>query len=293
MPSIAATLHNDPGCPWGYSAWPDLTVLRWRYGTQLDWRLVLIGLAETNERYVKAGYTPARMASNAMFRRRYGMPFGTAPRERVLGTGRACRAIVAVRRSQPALEWDALRALQFGWFTTDLVLDEDAGIAAALHAGAPSVDVDAVLALLDDPAVEEAYQADRAETRSAAGSPTEAQGKTATTDGPVRYTAPSLVLRTEDGRSLEAGGFQSLEAYDVLLANLDPGLVRRAPAADAVEAVAAFPHGLTTAEVAALLQPHPLTERDLDAAEDALLSAAADGAVTRTPLGHDALWRAA
>ena len=46
-------------------------------------------------------------------------------------------------------------------------------------------------------------------------------------------------------------------------------------------------------EVAALLQPHPLTERDLEAAEDALLTAAAEGALTRTPLGHDALWRAA
>lgn len=287
---LAVTLHNDPGCPWGYSAWPDLTVLRWRYGAGLDWRLVLIGLAETNERYVRAGYTPARMASNVLFRRRFGMPFGTAPRARVLGTGRACRTIVAVRRTQPDQEWAALRALQFGWFTSDLVLDEDEGIATALRAGAPSVDVAAVMALLDDPEVEADYQRDREEARSAAGSPTEAQGKAANTDGEVRYTAPSLVVRTEDGRQLEAGGFQSLEAYDVLFANLDPTLPRRGVATDVVEAVGAFDHGLTTAEVAALMTPG-LAERDLEAAEVALLAAAADGALTRTPVGHDAVWR--
>lgn len=90
-----------------------------------------------------------------------------------------------------------------------------------------------------------AYEADRALARTAAGTPTEWQGKAAATDGPVRSTAPSLVFRAGE-RCLEAGGFQSLEAYDVSLANLDTTLERRPAAASAVEAVAAFPDGLTT-----------------------------------------------
>ena len=49
----------------------------------------------------------------------------------------------------------------------------------------------------------------------------------------MRYTAPSLKLRNRQGVTLEAGGFQSFEAYDVLVANLDQTLSRRAPADDA------------------------------------------------------------
>jgi len=37
-------------------------------------------------------------------------------------------------------------------------------------------------------------------------------------DGVVRYTAPSILFESADGRRLEAGGFQPLEAYDVLIA---------------------------------------------------------------------------
>src|SRR5438874_601141 len=69
--------------------------------------------------------------------------------------------------------------------------------------------------------VARAFEADRDETRSAAGSPTEFQGKSANYDGRVRYTAPSVKFTAGD-RTLEAGGFQPVEAYDVLIANLDP-----------------------------------------------------------------------
>ena len=54
--------------------------------------------------------------------------------------------------------------------------------------------------------------------------PTEFQDKHANTDGRVRYTAPSIRFTNEQGVTLEAGGFQSFEAYDVLVANLDQSL---------------------------------------------------------------------
>src|SRR4051794_7442321 len=155
------------------------------------------------------------------------MPFATQPRARVSATGLACRAIVATRLRAPEFEHAAFRALQFGWFTTPLVLDDPDDVAAALER-VEGLDVAAILRTPDDPEVERAYQADRAAARSAAGSPTEAQGRAAQTDGDVRYTAPSLIFEC-DGRRLEAGGFQPIEAYDVLLANLAPRLERRAP----------------------------------------------------------------
>ena len=41
---IEVTHFTHPGCPWAYSAWPGHTTLRWRYGVQLRWTLVVIGL---------------------------------------------------------------------------------------------------------------------------------------------------------------------------------------------------------------------------------------------------------
>ena len=284
---IRVDCFSDPGCPWGYSANPALAVLRWRYGNQLDWRLVAIGLTESGRQYEQRGYTPVMMAHGNRRFRRFGMPFAIEPRERVLGTGRACRAIVGARQAAPEREWAVYRALQFAWFNTTLTLDEDDGIASALRS-VDGLDVPAVMASIDSDAVSHAYEADRAEARRAAGTPTEFQGKSAATDGPVRYTAPSLVL-SKDGRRLEAGGFQPVEAYDVLIANLDPTLSRRGPVEDVGEALDFFPDGLTTQEVAELMRAGN-DSTDRDAAEAALVEMAAAGGVARTTLGDDALW---
>jgi protein-disulfide isomerase-like protein with CxxC motif len=293
---IEVIYFNDPGCPWGYSVSPALAVLRWRYGAQLRWRLVTIGLAEDPERYVQSGYTPARSSlGQLMFRERYGMPFAVAPRARVLATSRACRAIVATRLLDPARELQALRALQLGWFTTTLLLDEDGGIAAALGR-VEGLDVGAVVATIEDPRVIEAYEADKRETREAEGGPTHFQGKARQTDGPVRYSAPSLLFATggepQNARRLEAGGFQTIEAYDVLIANLDPTLEREPPPADPLGALERFPEGLVTQEVAAIMAQGN-NPPDRIAAERALVELVGEGRARREPLGDDALWRPA
>jgi hypothetical protein len=219
------------------------------------------------------------------------MPLSTGPRRRIPGTSRACRAIVATRLSDPDREYAAFRALQFGWFTTTLVLDEDADIAEALTR-VPGLDVDSVVGAIDDPAVVEAYEADRAEARTAAGGPTEFQGKAANSDGKVRFTAPSVVFETGDGRRIEAGGFQPVEAYDVAVANLDPAMPRRQAPDDPLEALAELPWGLTTQEVAAIMA-RGNDAPDRAAAEDALIELVAAGSAVRAPLGNDALWLAA
>jgi predicted DsbA family dithiol-disulfide isomerase len=285
---ISLTHYSDPGCPWAYSANPALTVLRWRYGDQLVWRHVMIGLSETPERYERLGFTPRTQAQGYRRFRARGMPFATEPRPRMVGTGRACRAIVATRLRSPELEFSAFRALQSAWFTTPLVLDEDAVIAEVLS-GVEALDADVVVAAIEDSATEEAYQADRAAARTAAGGPTEAQGRSANSDGAVRFTAPSVVFETEDGRRLEAGGFQPLEAYDVCLANLDPTLDRRPPATDVAELLAEFPWGITTREVA-LCMAERLDPPDDAAAEDALIEARAADQAIRHGVGNGAIW---
>jgi predicted DsbA family dithiol-disulfide isomerase len=286
---VAATLYSDPACPWAYSASPALRVLEWRYREQLRWRLVLIGLTEDASQYEARGYTPQRAALGQLRYRRYGMPLAPSPKARISATARACRACVAARLLDPGSEWRVFRALALANFTTGLVLEDDAQLADVL-AGVPGIPAREIVARLDSEAVSEAYERDRAEARTAAGSPAELQGKTAASDGPVRYTAPSVVFE-RDGRRLEAGGFQPVEAYDVLVANLDPTLDREPVPPSPLPLLQHFADGLTTQEVAALLAEgnDPPDRRD---AEAALIELAAAGQAVRTPLGDDALWLA-
>jgi len=287
--SVDVTHFSDPGCPWAWSASPALAVLQWRYGDQLAWRHTMIGLTEHGSEYEQRGYTGEGMALGYRSFRMRGMPFAVAPRGRVHGTGPMCRVVVAARLRDPELEWPVFRALQFAQFTTTLALDDPEGLEAAL-AWLPGADAAALVAASTDPETEAAFAADRAAARSAAGSPTEFQGKSATTpQGEIRFTAPSLVFEAPDGRRLEAGGFQPVEAYDVCIANLDRTLERRPPAEDPAVILPEFPAGLTTAEVAAVMAPGN-TPPDPDAAEDALIATVAAGGAERRPFGNDALW---
>jgi len=288
---IQATLYSDPACPWAYSESPALRVIDWRYGDQLDWRMVLIGLTEDASHYAERGYTPLRGAvGHAMFRSRYGMPFSPAPKARLSGTSRACRVVVAARLDHPGIEWRVFRALQLANFTTPLLLDDDEQLVDALR-GVPGIDAHAVVARIDDPDVVQAYERDKRETRSAAGSAAELQGKTRITDGPVRFTAPSVVF-SENGTSLVAGGFQPVEAYDVLVANLDPTLRREPPPETPEPLLERFADGLVTQEVAALMASGN-DRPDRAAAEAALLELVVAGRAVREPLGDDALWTTA
>jgi predicted DsbA family dithiol-disulfide isomerase len=284
---IRATLYTDAACPWAYSASPALRVLEWRFRSQLDWRLVMIGLRDEPS---SAPYDPARVARRyGVFRDRYGMPFAPSAKERAAATGRGCRAVVAARLLDPGSEWRVLRGLQLANFTTTLLLDDDERIRAALRE-VPGLDADAIVARLDDDDVGAAYEADKAEARRAAGTAAEAQAKTSTSDGPVRFTAPSVVFEREGVRFV-AGGWQPVLAYDVLLANLDPTLQRTSPPESAEPLLDFFPDGLTTAEVAALLADGPDCVADLSGAEQALAELLVDGRAERVPLGQDAIWR--
>lgn len=290
MATVVAHRFTDPGCPWAYSFRPAHTRLLWRFGEQIDWGLTLIGLAETGADYEARGYTPeGRAVDQRKFQRRFGMPF-IYPLKRIAGTSRACRAIIGAREIAPELGERALRALEFLHFTTTRLLDEDSDLAAVLGS-VPGLDGESIVAAIDSPEILRLYEQDRAFARSAEGAPVHVQNRHATTDGPVRYTAPSVVFEDSEGRRIEVGGFQPFEAYDTALANLDPSLSRRPPPQTAAEVLHAFPDGLTTAEAAAVLRPSELEDADLPAAVEQLVALAGGGAADYEPLGADAIWR--
>jgi protein-disulfide isomerase-like protein with CxxC motif len=290
---IVAWHFSDPACPWAYSSRPAIARVRWRFGDQLDWRLVMIGLSETAERYEQAGYTPARMVTgHRKFERRFGMPFGSGVKSRLAPSSRACRAVVAAREESMELGYAALRAIQLMQFTTPGLLDDDDDLRAALEQ-VDGLDAAAIVARIDDPEIVAIYEDDKARTRSAEGRPTHVQNRHSSSDGPVRYTAPSVIFEMPDGRWLEVGGFQPFESYDNALANLEPTLERRPTPERAADAVLAYPVGLTTAEVASIMRPSDLEDADQHAAERELIAAVDVGELVMEPMGTDALWRPA
>jgi protein-disulfide isomerase-like protein with CxxC motif len=287
---IHATLYTDAGCPWAYSANPALRVLEWRFREQLSWRLVMIGLREEASEAAIRTYSPERAIERWRFyEERYGMPFATKAKERPSGTGRGCRAVIAAGMIDPRSEWVVFRALQIANFTTALYLDDAESIRSGLRSVA-GIDADRLVDMIDDDEVVAEYERQRSAAGAARGTASEAQGKTAMSDQQVRYTAPSVVFR--NGRhTAEAGGWQPLLAYDVILANLDASL-DRTPSPESIEALFGyFPLGLTTAEVAQLLADGPDPAPDIAETRDALQTPAAGGTVRRVPLGSDALWR--
>jgi protein-disulfide isomerase-like protein with CxxC motif len=264
-------------------------VLEWRYRDQLSWRLVMIGLRERPSEAAIRAFDPQRaLARWRVFEERYGMPFGHTPKGRATGTGCGCRAVVAAGMLEPGGEWVVFRALQLANFTSDLCLDDAESIREAL-AGVPSIDVNRIVERIDDEDVVAEYERQLDEVRSAAGTPAEAQGKTAVADGRVRFTAPTLVFRLDE-RSAVAGGWQPLLAYDVLLANLDPTLDLTPPPESPAPLLEFFPAGLTTAEVALLLADGPDPIPDLALTESLLAELVEDGRASRLPLGEGSLW---
>lgn len=286
---IEATLYTDAGCPWAYSANPALRVLEWRFRDQLSWRLVTIGLREHASDAAVRVYDPERaLARWRVFEERYGMPFATEPKMRAAGTGRGCRAVVAAALVEPGSEWRVLRELQIANFTGSVYLDDADSIRAALRR-VDGVDADRVAALIDSEEVVAGFDRHRAEARSAAGTASEAQRKTAVSEGAVRYTAPSVVFRRGD-EVAHAGGWQPLLAYDTLLANFAPELERLPPPESPEPLLEHFADGLTTAEVAQLLADGSDPVPDRLATQLVLETLVAEGAASRRPVGDDAIW---
>ena len=246
--TIEVTHFSDPGCPWAYSASPAHAVLRWRFGDQLRWRLVTIGLTEQADQYVRRGYTPAGSARGYLRFRRRGMPFATQPRARVAATGLACRAIVAARLQAPDSSYAAFRALQFAWFTTPLVLDDPDDLAVALER-VDGLDVPAVLGALDSPRGRGGLpgRPRRGAHRRGLGHRGAGQGGPDRRAGPLHGAVAGLRARRR-ARSRPAASSPS-RPTTCCSRTSTRRCERTPPPEDPLDALARLPYGLTTYEM--------------------------------------------
>jgi predicted DsbA family dithiol-disulfide isomerase len=250
MATVTITEFTDPGCPFAWSAEPARRRLQWLYGEQLEWRLRMVGLAESEDDVAASGFTPERQS--AALRRlsdEYGMPIDTSVRARVAATMPACRAVVATRCNAPESERAVLRALRVLNFSGRLLDETETLRAAGELAG---LDGDELETWMSDVDADEALAEDLRLARDPPPAALALAHKLAATpDGGHRYTCPSYELRRGDDR-LSVPGIQSVASYEVAVANLAPELERRADPSDVAAVLRWACEPLASAEVAAV-----------------------------------------
>jgi predicted DsbA family dithiol-disulfide isomerase len=265
--SVEIVHFTDPACPFAFSAEPIRQRLRWHYGAQLHWRDVMIVLTAGDRREAEL------LASGApTLQRTYGMPIDPAPRSRPASCEPACRAVVAARLFAPDSAGALLRRLRVLCQAGGL-LDESGLIArAALEAG---LDPAQVGEWLTDTAVSDQLAADMQAARSPSPVARALGHKLSGRAGARRYSAPSYELASA-GTSFSLPGFNAVEAYEAAIANLAPGLERRAVPSSAHAVLAWATEPLATAEIAMVMQADVAMVRSELAREARCIPAGAD-----------------
>lgn len=282
MSLVQVSHFTDPGCPFAYSAEPQIWRLKWIFGDQLTWTTRMIVLADDRDVYIKKGLTPAMIqAGQQALEASHGMPFDLSMRDAVAATQPACWEVVAVRAfAGQELADRLLRELRLQTMVHARPLDELATLRAASHAaGITSEQLDE---WTHDLTSEEELQADMHAARHPIASAEALPERLAAWEGGLRYTAPSLVLESKHGQVISAAGFIPEKAYDLAFANVEPTLIRRDLAQEPVSVLEWAGVPLATAEVAAVLGV------DKESARGQLV---AEGA-NEHPAGSDAFWTA-
>jgi predicted DsbA family dithiol-disulfide isomerase len=243
--AIDIELYTDPACPFAFSAEPIRQRLRWHYGDGLRWRTTMIVLT------LEPGEAEKLQAGAPGLQRKYGMPIDPAPYPRPSSSEPACRAVVAARLNAPSYEERLLRRLRMRRMDGGL-LDDPALIAAA--ATDVGLEPDELRRWCDSPGVEDALQDDIARSRRPTAAARAIDHKLGGPESERRYTAPSYEL-SAGGRTFSLPGYNPVEAYEAVIANLDPELPRRPKPETVRELLAWFDEPLATAEVTAIMGP--------------------------------------
>ena len=208
--------------------------------------VVLSGRAQDN---VERGFTPEMLAGgSAQIARDHKMPIDTRLRSRVPATLPACRATVATRVHAPRLAQPLLRALQIRNFSGELLDEPETIEAAARDVG---IETDDLFRWERDPAVLAELEEDMRLARQPLPAARVLDHKLANWSGGRRYTCPSYeVVRRADEVRIAVPGFQPFATYDVITANLVPGVDRRPPPSSVEEVLRWAGEPLATQEVA-------------------------------------------
>ena len=207
------------------------------------------------------GLTAARLGGDfAAIAREHGMPIDTTERPRTSATVPACRAVVAARIHAPQQMRALLRSLRVRTFAGELLDAPETIDAAARDAGIEPAELQGWMAG-DDVARE--LDDDMARAREPLPAARALDHKLANWSGGRRYTCPSYeVVRLSDRTRIAVPGFQPFAAYDVVLANLMPGLHRREDPSSVEEVLEWAGTPLATKEVAVVCDTDVFSARE-------------------------------
>jgi 2-hydroxychromene-2-carboxylate isomerase len=262
---VSIELFTDPACPFAFSAEPVRQRLRWHYGDGLSWtpRMIVLTL-EPGE--------AAKLAQGApTLQRRFGMPIKPVPYEREASSEPACRAVVAARAHAPDRAQALLRRLRVRTMAGGLLDDPELIDGAARDAGVDPIELSAWTGSAE---VTAELEADIEAARNPSPAASALDHKLGGPRDQRRYTAPTYLI---DG--IAVPGFNPIEAYEVVIANVAPDLPRRPLPSSVEELLGAFDEPLATAEVALIMQV------GIDHARDTL-----SGLAQFHPAGADGYW---
>lgn len=275
---VRITEFTDPACPWAYSAEPFRHRLNWLYEGTLEWEPRMVILADTVAEQEEKGFTTEKLASSyQQIAHDHRMPIDSRMRPYVAPSRLACKAVVAARlHSDPESCRRILRGLRIRNFAGEMLDESSTILAAAADAGVG----DEIKAWLAHPAVETELERDASDARRPSPAARVLDHKLANWSGGRRYTCPSYeITRLSDGITIAVPGFQPFAVYDAILANLVPGLERRAAPESAAEVLGWTGTALSTQEVAVVC------DVEYDSAREQLGRVA-----TQTYVGADGFW---
>jgi hypothetical protein len=246
---VVITHYTDPACPWAFSAEPFRLRLEWLYGDAIRWETRMVGLSDNVAEMEAKGFTPEKLAGfTPFFVDQFHMPIDPTPGERLAVSVPACKAVVAAKVHAPEHADALLRALRVRNFDGQLLDAPETIDGAARDAGIDPADLDRWVA---EDEVEAALREDMAEARNPIAAARVLDDRLANWSGGRRYTCPSYeIVRASDGVRIAVPGFQPFEVYDVVTANLVPGLERRDPPEEVEDVLRWCGTPLATKEVA-------------------------------------------
>lgn len=276
MQKLSVRVFTDPFCPYAYSAEPTRWRLQWLFGEQLEWRDIMIVLSGFNNEVSKI--TPKIAAEyKAKLATEHGMPINSQLQDRVQVSLLACTNYVAIRENAPHDADAALRALRVASMDNKSLNDQENITSVLVKAGLD------LPQLTDWVAAPQTLEQLRADALAARNPGTHAQAfahkLSRTSTDVIRYSAPSYVLDYAD-KHAELPGFWLLAAYEAIIGNLAPDLIKRDDPASVQEILAWAKTPLATVEIAVIYnKPVQETRDELEAA-----------GASFSPLGSDGFW---
>jgi predicted DsbA family dithiol-disulfide isomerase len=268
--TVGIRLYTDPACPWSWGAEPKLRRLAWEFGSSVEWRFVMGGLArsfgpgyrDTEARITGEGSCFDDLVANWLeVAAETGMP--TDPRiwrqAPLSSTYPACQGVKAAADQGPEAAGRYLRRAREAILVERRKLDHSEALVAV--AGEARLDTDRFRIDLASNATLEAFAADLDEVRSVPDE-ARAQGKVQTTEGHERVSFPSAVFVAEGGERHGVWGPQPYEAYrDAARAAGAEPVADRAP--EPIEAIGRFGRCATKELEVLTGKPHPVLEAEL------------------------------